>query len=120
MASLPAKVAEVIKAEFTVLEASTDLKKYNADFLEKHKDSPAHVVSGVKIQKLLGEDQKTCEKALFDILTLDAADWEPAAEALGLLFQWRSGDGEAFRKAAQEKWPEVTLFSPAPAPQVAS
>ncbi|KAI1130058.1 tetratricopeptide [Nemania abortiva] len=114
LSSLPPKVAEVIKSEFTALEASTDLKKYNAEFLEKHKDSAAHVVSAVKIQKLLGEDQKTCEKGLFGVLSLKSADWEPAAEALGLLLQWRSSEAEAFKKAAQEAWPEVTLFSPAP------
>ncbi|KAI8623604.1 tetratricopeptide [Xylariaceae sp. FL1651] len=112
--SLPAKVAEVIKSEFTAIGASTDLKKYNAEFLEKHKDSAPHVVSAVKIQKLLGEDQEKCEKALGDILRLKSVDWEPAAEALGLLFQWRSGEAEAFKKAAHETWPEVTLFNPPP------
>jgi peptide alpha-N-acetyltransferase len=114
LASLPAKVSEVIKAEFTAIDASTDLKKYNADFLEKHKDSASHVVSAVKIQKLLGEDVKKCEKDLKDLLRLKSADWEPAAEALGLLFQWRSSEAEAFKEAAHKTWPEVTLFNPAP------
>lgn len=78
------------------------------------------MVSAIKNQKLLGEDQKTCEKALFDILKLDNADWEPAAEALGLLFQWRSSEAEAFKKAAEETWPEVTLFQPLPSPPATS
>ncbi|GAP82829.1 putative NMDA receptor-regulated protein 1 [Rosellinia necatrix] len=116
LASLPAQVAEVIKTEFTAISASTDLKKYNAEFLESHQDSAAHVVSGVKIQKLLGEDQGTCEKALFDVLSLKGDDWEPAAEALGLLLQWRSSEAETFKKAAEETWPEVTLFKPTPPP----
>ncbi|KAI1161133.1 tetratricopeptide [Nemania serpens] len=120
LASLPAKVAEVIKTEFTAIGASTDLKKYNAEFLAKHKDSAPHVVSAIKIQKLLGEDLKTCEKALFDVLKLDSADWEPAAESLGLLFQWRSSEAEAFKKAAEETWPEVTLFKPPPSPPTIS
>ncbi|KAF2964432.1 hypothetical protein GQX73_g9157 [Xylaria multiplex] len=120
LASLPAKVAEVIKTEFTAIDASTDLKKYNADFLKKHKESAAHVVSAVKIRKLLGEDQKACEKALFDVLSLKTEDWEPAAEAHGLLLQWRSGEAEAFRKAAGETWPEVTAFNPPPAPPASS
>ncbi|KAJ2972247.1 hypothetical protein NUW58_g9225 [Xylaria curta] len=114
LASLPAQVAEVIKTEFTAISASTDLKKYNAEFLGKHKDSAPHVVSAIKIQKLLGEDQKTCEKALFNVLKLKSENWEPAAEALGLLFQWRSGEAEAFKNAAEKTWPEVTLFSPPP------
>ncbi|KAI1436137.1 tetratricopeptide [Xylaria sp. CBS 124048] len=112
--SLPVKVAEVLKTEFTAIDASTDLKAYNSAYLESNKTSPAHAVSGVKVQKLLGEDQKACEKALFDILSLGSADWEPAAEALGLLYQWRSTEIEAFQKAAHETWPEVTLFAPPP------
>ncbi|TGJ86498.1 hypothetical protein E0Z10_g2274 [Xylaria hypoxylon] len=120
LASLPAKVTEVIKTEFTAIDASTDLKKYNPEFLERHKDSAAHVVSAIKIRKLLGEDQKACEKALFDVLSLNTDDWEPAAEALGLLFQWRSSEAEAFRKAADETWPEVTLFKPPPTPPTTS
>ncbi|KAI0439529.1 tetratricopeptide [Xylaria telfairii] len=116
LSSLPPKVAQVIKTEFTAIHPSTDLEEYNVEFLEQHKDSPPHVVSAVKIQKLLGEDQKTCEKALFDVLKLKGDDWEPAAEALGLLFQWRSSEAEAFKKAAEETWPEVTLFQPPPPP----
>ncbi|KAI0521289.1 tetratricopeptide [Xylaria bambusicola] len=116
VASLPAKVAEVINSEFTAIDASTDLKKYNAEFLEKNKDSAAHVVSAIKIRKLLGEDQKACEKALFGILDMKSDDWEAAAEALGLFYQWRSSEADAFRKAAEEKWPEVTLFKPPPPP----
>ncbi|KAI1423372.1 tetratricopeptide [Xylaria sp. FL1777] len=120
LASLPAKVAEVIKAEFTAINASTDLKQYNNEFLEKHKDSAAHVVSAIKVRKLLGEDQKTCEKALFGVLSLKSEDWEPAAEALGLLYQWRSSEADAFRKAADETWPEVTLFNLQPPPATSS
>jgi len=90
------------------------LKKYNTDFLARHKDSAPHVVSAVKVQKLLGEDLKACEKGLRDVLNMKTADWEPAAEALGLLFQWRSSEAEAFKNAAHETWPEVTLFSPPP------
>jgi hypothetical protein len=119
LASLPAKVAGVIETEFTAIDASTDLKKYNSDFLEKHKDSASHLVSAVKIQRLLGEDPKKCEKDLSGVLGLKSNDWEPAAEALGLLYQWRSSEAEAFKKAAHEKWPEVTLFGP-PSPTPSS
>ncbi|KAI0398499.1 tetratricopeptide [Xylariaceae sp. FL0594] len=112
--SLPAKVAEVIKAEFTAIEPSTDLKQYNADFLARHKDSAPHVVSAVKVQKFLGEDVKVCEQGLKEVLGMKSTNWEPAAEALALLFQWHSSEAEAFKKAAHDVWPEVTLFSPPP------
>ncbi|KAI0398965.1 tetratricopeptide [Xylaria palmicola] len=120
LASLPPKVVEVIKTEFTAIDASTDLKKYNIDFLDKHKNSAPHVVSAVKIQKLLGEDLKTCENGLFEILKLKSDNWEPAAEALGLLFQWRSSEAAAFKTAAEKTWPEVTLFNPPPQPTPSS
>ncbi|KAI1325012.1 tetratricopeptide [Xylariaceae sp. FL0255] len=114
LSSFPEKAAEVMKSEFTAIKAGTDLKKYNQDFLSKHKDSSAHVVSAVKVQKILGEDTKKCEKDLNGVLSLKNADWEPAAEALGLLAQWRSSEVDAFRKAAHETYPEVTLFAPPP------
>ncbi|KAI2626238.1 tetratricopeptide [Xylaria nigripes] len=112
LASMHPKIAEVIKAEFKVIDFSTNLRTYNDQFLEKHKNSPSHMVSAIKIRKLLGEDQKTCEEALHDVLSLGGADWEPAAESLGLLHHWRSTGIEAFQKAAHETWPEVTLFHP--------
>ncbi|KAI1817840.1 tetratricopeptide [Poronia punctata] len=112
LSTLPVKVADVIRSDFTAIDESTDLKTYNADMLAKYEDSAPHLVSGVKVQKLLGEDLKVCEGNLQKVLSMKTSDWEPAAEALGLLFQWRSSEAEAFKKAAHETWPEVTLFSP--------
>ncbi|KAI0159832.1 tetratricopeptide [Xylariaceae sp. FL1272] len=115
LGSLPVKVADVVKSDFTAIEPSTDLKKCNADFLQKHKDSASHVVAAVKVQRILGEDLKKCEQDLAGILKIKTDDWEPAAEALGLLAQWRSEEAETFKKAAHETWPEVSLFAPPPA-----
>ncbi|KAI1504545.1 NMDA receptor-regulated protein 1-domain-containing protein [Biscogniauxia marginata] len=111
LASLPSKVADVLKSSFTAIEASTDLKSYNAEFERKHKDSPLHVISAIKTRKLLGEDAKQCENDLTNVLSLESIDYETAAEALGLLWQWRSSEADAFKKASHEKWPEVTLFA---------
>ncbi|CAJ2512627.1 Uu.00g007460.m01.CDS01 [Anthostomella pinea] len=111
LSSLPSKVADVAKSDFTAIDASTDLKKYNVDFRDRHKDSAPHVVSATKASKFLGEDQKKCEKDLRGVLDLESANYETAAEALGLLMQWRSSEADAFKKAAYDKWPEVTIFA---------
>ncbi|KAI0380641.1 N-terminal acetyltransferase A, auxiliary subunit [Hypomontagnella monticulosa] len=105
------KVIEVLKSGFTALDASADLKKYNASFLEKHKNSSAHVISAIKTERLLGEDKKKSEKDLVGVLKLGDVQHEQAIEALALLKQWRSSEADAFKKAAHEKWPEVTAFA---------
>ncbi|KAI1334949.1 NMDA receptor-regulated protein 1-domain-containing protein [Xylariaceae sp. FL0016] len=110
LSSLSSKVQEVLK-DFTAIDASTDLKKYNTDFEAKHKDSAPHTISSIKIRKLLGEDSKQCEKDLANVLSVKNVEYEYAAEALGLLQQWRSPEAEAFKKAAHAKWPEVTIFA---------
>ncbi|KAI1214261.1 N-terminal acetyltransferase A, auxiliary subunit [Annulohypoxylon truncatum] len=111
LGSLPPKVAEVLKSGFTAIDASADLKKFNADFQQKHKDSAEHVISATKIERLLGDDKKKSEKDLAGVLSLKDIQYDQAAEALALLEQWRSSEAETFKKAAHEKWPEVTAFA---------
>jgi N-alpha-acetyltransferase 15/16, NatA auxiliary subunit len=111
LASLPPKVQEVIKSEFTTLDASADLKKYNADFQAKHKDSAPHVISAVKTKKLLGEDSSKVEKELAEVLSVKDVQFEQAIEVLDLLRGWRSKEVDGFKKAAAGKWPEVTAFA---------
>ncbi|KAI1872760.1 hypothetical protein JX265_004863 [Neoarthrinium moseri] len=111
LASLPAKVQEVIKSEFTALDASTDLKKYNADFQAKNSNSAPHVIAAIKAKKLLGEDQSKVEKELADVLSVKGIKFEDAKEVLALLRGWRSKEVDGFKKAAAEKWPEVTAFA---------
>ncbi|KAI0006452.1 N-terminal acetyltransferase A, auxiliary subunit [Xylariaceae sp. FL0662B] len=109
--SLSPKVAEVLKSGFTSVDASADLKKFNAEFQEKHKDSPPHTISAIKVQRLLGEDPKKCEQDMTNVLNMKGVEAEHAVEALGLLAQWRSGEASGFKTAAHEKWPEVTAFA---------
>ncbi|KAI8962934.1 N-terminal acetyltransferase A, auxiliary subunit [Daldinia sp. FL1419] len=109
--SLPPKVVEVLKSGFTILDAAADLKSYNASFQEKHKDSPAHIISTVKTERLLGEDKKKTEKDLVGILNLKGVHHEHAEEVLAILKQWHSDEADTFKVAAHEKWPEVTTFA---------
>lgn len=101
------KVLEVIKANFKRIEESQDLKSFNEDFAKKHSDSPAHRLTAIRVKKLLGED-KAAEKEVHDLLSLPGADSDDAIKGLETLRNWKSGEVNAYKKAAQEKWPGVT------------
>lgn len=105
---LPPQVAEVLKAEFTAIEPSTDLNKYNDDFLAANKDSPRHVLSAIKTKKLLGQDKAKSEEELLNVLEIPGVDFTDAIEALETLKSWRSAQLEPFKKAAQAKFADVT------------
>lgn len=109
--SLPPKVAEVLKSEFTAIDGSTDLKKYNAEFQSKHAKSAPHVISAIKTSAFLGADQAQCAQDLVGVLAIPDVHHEQAEEVLGLLRQWRSDEAEPFKGKAHEKWPEVTAFA---------
>jgi peptide alpha-N-acetyltransferase len=111
LSSLSTKVAQLIKADFKAIPANTDLKKYNDEFRDKNKSSAKHALSSIRCQKVLGEDRGKCEKDLTGLLQMKEASLEVAFEALETLKSWRSGEVEAFKKAAREKWPEVTRFA---------
>lgn len=101
------KVLEVIKANFKRIEESQDLKSFNEDFVKKHSDSPAHRLTAIRVKKLLGED-KAAEKEVHDLLSLPGADSDDTIKGLETLRNWKSGEVNAYKKAAQEKWPGVT------------
>jgi peptide alpha-N-acetyltransferase len=109
--SLPAKVQEALKAEFTAIPASADLKKLNAEFLEKHSNSATHRIAAARAAKVLGEQRTSYEKILAEALRADSITFVDAAAVLEQLRNWRSTEVTSFQKAAHEKWPEVTLFA---------
>lgn len=109
--SLPAKVQEVLGANFTAVRASADLKNLNAEFRAKHHDSAQHRIAAARAAKLLGDDSGKIEKDLFGVLSSSSTSFADAASILELLRNWRSSEAAAFRKAARDKWPEVTLFA---------
>ncbi|KAF4978911.1 hypothetical protein FZEAL_4797 [Fusarium zealandicum] len=105
------KVLEVLKAEFKAIEPSVDLGKYNDEFQAANMDSPRHVLSAIKTQKLLGEDKAKTEEAVVDILEIPSIDYTDAIEGLKVLKSWKSSQVEAYKKAAQTKFPDVTRLS---------
>lgn len=108
---IPPKVLEALKAEFKAIEPSVDLVKYNEEFLATNKDSPRHVISGIKTQRILGQDKAKSEEALLKMLEIPSVDFEDAIEALKTLKSWKSTQVDAFKKAAQAKFPEVSRLS---------
>jgi N-alpha-acetyltransferase 15/16, NatA auxiliary subunit len=109
--SLPPKVQEVLNTEFTAISASADLKKLNADYLDKHGDSAAHRMAAARAAKVLGEPQAAIEKSLTDSLQLASVTFDEADAVLELLKRWKSSEAATFKKVAHEKWPEVTQFA---------
>ncbi|TDZ20920.1 N-alpha-acetyltransferase 16, NatA auxiliary subunit [Colletotrichum orbiculare MAFF 240422] len=107
--SLPAKTQEVIKADFT--PPASDLKQYNEDFLAKHKSSPPHIVAALKTRRVLGDDRSKAESDLANVVKAPDATFELASQVYDQLKAWRSIEAETLKKAAHERWPEVTIFA---------
>ncbi|KAH7357736.1 N-terminal acetyltransferase A complex subunit nat1 [Plectosphaerella cucumerina] len=108
-ASIPAKVKEVIDAEFQA--PSGDLAKFNQEYLDKNKTSPAHVLAAIKARKVLGQSLAETEEQLLALLDSEGVTFELAGTILDTLKTWRSKETAAFRSKAQGKWPGVTLFA---------
>ena len=125
--ALPAKTAEVLRSEFTVVDPAADLQKYNADFRARHAGSASHMISAIKTARFLAEaeagaggDKDKADddvsaphaKDLLAVLDVAGIQHDQAEECLGLLRQWgRADDAESFKAKAHEKWPEVTSFA---------
>jgi hypothetical protein len=108
---LPAKSAEVIKSEFTLLPPSVNLSQYNDEYLSRNKDCARRTLSVLKVRKLLTPDSVgQCAKDVAGVLKLPTITSEEAQEALELLSSWKSSELESFRKAASGKWPKASIF----------
>lgn len=108
---LPAKVSEVINDKFETIKASQDLKSFNNAFEKKHSDSPLHVLSAIRTRKLLGDDKAKLEKEITKLLDLPNVDFTDALQGLETLNSWRSGEVDTFKKAALNKWADVTRLA---------
>jgi hypothetical protein len=108
---MPAKSAEVIKSEFTLLPPSVNLSQYNDDYLSRNKDCARQTLSALNVRKLLEPDSVgQCGKDVVDMLKLPNITSEEAQEGLELLNSWKSSELTSFRKAAVEKWPKASIF----------
>ncbi|OAQ97742.1 hypothetical protein LLEC1_00399 [Akanthomyces lecanii] len=108
---LSPKVVEVLTAEFKAVDLATDLAKYTADYEAKHKDSILHIMSSVAAQRTLDGDKGTSDNQLTAALNLPSTTFTDAIEVLGSLKRWKSGEAEAFQKAAHAKFPDATRLA---------
>lgn len=108
-ATIPAKVGQVIEAEFKA--PTGDLSQFNQRFSEENKASPAHALAAIKSRRVLGQSLAETEQELLALLDSKGMTFELAGSILDLLKTWRSKEASAFRAKAQGKWPGVTLFA---------
>lgn len=109
--TLPPKVVELIKAEFTEVPASADLATLNREFRERHRTSAQHVLASIRAQEGLGEDRSKLSKEVVGLLELEGIQLEDARDAQEVLKSWNSGELDGFKKAAAQKWPESSTFA---------
>ena len=106
------KVVEIIKSEFALIPSSQSVVEFNDEFLNKHKDSVAHIQSVLRArQDINKDDQEQNEKDLLATLDLPSITMEEAKAGGDLLKWWRSSQADAYNAKAAKKWPESTIFS---------
>ena len=107
---LAPEVTEVIKKEFTLLPASKPLAEVNDEFLAKHKDSASHVLSAIRVKKVLSNDKSTADKDVISVLDIPTISFQEAIQGLEILKFSHSSELESYRTKASSKWPDVTAF----------
>lgn len=112
---LPSKVSEVIKAELeSVLPSpNTNLKTFNDDWLEKHKDSAEHVLAGLQARQHLHKASKDAnQKEVIVLLGRDETSLTDAVMAVEVVKEW-GGDVPKVMEVASKRWPEASAFQEA-------
>lgn len=95
------------------MPASTDLKKANSEFQQKHSQSPPHLQSAFNVRQFLDPSSKSQnESELKNTLSLPSVTIEQAIAGLALLDEWKSEEStkKDYLQAAAKKWPDATVF----------
>jgi len=109
-ASIPEKVTEVIKTEFTLFPLATTPSSFNEDFLSKHSDSARHIFACLRVRQLLQSHEKSkSESEILASLNLANIKLTEAIEGLEILSLWKSST-ESYILKANSIWPEATIF----------
>jgi peptide alpha-N-acetyltransferase len=109
-------VQEVINTTFLSKFASKSVEEDNEDYLESHKDSPAHIQSAVRVRNILnpGSDDTKSKgaKDLESAVALDVASLQEAIDGLHLSDEIGAGSEarESYLEAARKQWPEASVF----------
>ncbi|KOS22244.1 N-alpha-acetyltransferase 15 [Escovopsis weberi] len=108
---LTPKMVESLKAEFKPLDQTAELSKYIEEFETSNKPSPRHLLAALRARVSIGGDKEQCGKEAAGLLEHEKLTFSDAVEVVETLKSWRSKETEAFKKAAQAKWPRVTRLA---------
>lgn len=108
---LAPQVIEVLKGEFKATGGAKNSREYIEKFRGRHMGSPRHAFSVVAAKRRMGEDRAKCDKEAFNLLEMKGITADEALSMLESLQSWRSSEAQAFKKAAQGKWPEFTRLA---------
>ena len=111
---LPEKVKSVLNSEFLSKVSSKSVEASNEEYLAAHKDSATHVHAAVRLRNAVKSGDATQSvKDLRATLGGEDTSWEEAKEGLYVLHELGASeeDRTAYTKAANERWPEVDVFS---------
>ncbi|RPB00104.1 N-terminal acetyltransferase A, auxiliary subunit [Choiromyces venosus 120613-1] len=104
---------EVLTAELeTILPKETDLKSYNEEFLNSHKDSPQHVRGALRARHLLSPEDANIAGELANTLSLAHLSLKEAIEGQTLLKDLKA-DNKDYNQKASEKFPDAAAFQTA-------
>ena len=113
---LPQKVQEVMNATFLSKFASKSVEEGNEEYLEAHKDSPAHIQSAVRVRNALKpgavDTKSKGAKDLESVVALDVTSLQEAIDGLHLSDEIgaESEARESYLEAARKQWPEASAF----------
>lgn len=113
--ALASRSGEIIKSGFNLIPSTSDLSKFNDEFLSRHKNCARRTTSALAVRKLLNPGSSAvCEKDIAAVISLPTISLQEATEALQLLTSWKSGEVEGLRSKAAAKWPNATIFAAKP------
>ncbi|KAG0633342.1 NMDA receptor-regulated protein 1-domain-containing protein [Tuber brumale] len=101
---------EVLTAELeSILPKATDLKSYNEEFLNSHKDSPKHVHGALRARHLLSPEEANIADELANALSLENLTLKEAVEGQALLTDLKV-ENKDYNQKASEKFPDAAAF----------
>ena len=109
-------IEKTIESSFKLVPKGTSLADYNKEYLAKHKQSPAHVRSALRVRQLLDPNTKSQnEKELQSTISNGNLSLEDVQDSLDLLGEWKSESNvkETLVEAAKKKWPQATILKKA-------
>jgi hypothetical protein len=114
--TLATKIVETITPELDTLlpsRSDSNLATYNNEFLEKHKSSPEHAQSALKVNKMLSKEMGESDwQQWIETLELGEIELEGAVKGLQDLEEMKAPKEvrEAYKERARRRWKEASAL----------